>query len=194
MSDRSAHKSRLGPARACESRVSPVSRGADRGCVPYGLCMDIEWEDPPEHAAMVGSGQHQGKYLEFALAIREFPGKWAVLPTGAGESRTEKGAMATAQNIRRGKVKGFKAGQYDTAVKGTKIWVRYKEGLPPVTNGDSGPPSDVSEPHDDWPEAKVVRAWAIGKGMDVPDRGRLPKKFFEAYEQAVARGEIPHEE
>lgn len=157
--------------------------------------MEIEWEDPPEHAVMVGSGQHAGKYLDFALGLREHPGKWGVLPTGESETRTEKGAMATAQNIRRGKVKGFKAGQYDTAIHGTKIWVRFKENQPPSATGSGGESQSsegtAEDSHEDWPEAKVVRAWAIGRGMDVPERGRLPKRYFEEYEQAAARGEVP---
>lgn len=34
------------------------------------------------------------------------------------------------------------------------------------------------------PPAKVVREWAQGQGMDVPDRGRIPAEVREAYDKA----------
>lgn len=32
------------------------------------------------------------------------------------------------------------------------------------------------------PSAQAVRAWAVSKGMTVPERGRLPKDVVEAFE------------
>lgn len=149
--------------------------------------MDIQWEEPPATASIVGSGKHAGRYLDFALALQQRVGAWAVLPSD--NTRTEKGASATAQNIRRGKVKGFTpAGAYETAVQGTKIWVRYKdqpeapEGALPHQGGQDEAPSDRPDPAD-------VRAWAKDQGIKVNDRGALPKHVFDRYAEAIANGE-----
>lgn len=158
--------------------------------------MEIQWEEPPEYANVIGTGGGTGRYLEFALTLRQHPGRWAVLP--GDQKRTEKGAMATAQNIRRGKVKGFKPNQYDTAIHGTKIWVRYKTDQPAASTDPTPGASPSASPRrsgssadaDTGPDAKVVRAWAIAQGEDVPERGRLPRRFIDSFEQAVARGEI----
>lgn len=153
-----------------------------------GSWMEIKWEDPPEHAARIGSGKHRGKYLELALALREQPGRWALLHV-EGQTRTEKGANATAQNIRRGKVKGFTpAGAYETAVDGTKIWVRFKGA---ATQSDEG--EEDEEEGEDGDEASImadparVREWAANNGFKVPARGRLPRQLVEAYSAAVEK-------
>lgn len=147
--------------------------------------MDIEWEDPPETA--LGSGRRSGKYLEFAIALRDHPGKWAVLPS-ADERRSEKGAQATSQNIRRGKVRGFPKGQYESVVDGTRIYVRYQP------TDDSGSEDEATDSeHDDAPPntlAPAVRAWAAEQGIEVPDRGRLPRKVIDQYMAAADRGEV----
>jgi hypothetical protein len=158
--------------------------------------MEIQWEEPPAHANVLGESA-SGRYLAFALALREYPGRWAVLP--ATRPRTEKSALAAANNIRRGKTKGFKPNQYDAAVHEGTIWVRFKESaaVPPDEAEASTAPSEPEEERDstDWtPDPARVRTWAIEQGMEVPQRGRLPKRCFEAYEQAVARGEIDPEE
>lgn len=154
--------------------------------------MDIEWEDPPEVALLRSTGP--GKYVEFAVALRDHPGRWAVLPNYEGHTRTEKGAKATAQNIKRGKVKGMPAGQYETAVQDGKVWVRYS---PPaageVAQEDAPPPAaKAAKPAVD--ESKVdpakVRAWARKQGLGVPDRGRLPDDVLDRYAAALERGEV----
>lgn len=149
--------------------------------------MTIKWEEPPAHATIVGSGLHRGKYAELATALKENPSRWAKLPDYDGKPRTEKGAAATAQNIRRGKVKGFEVkrgqGKFETAVSGVEVWVRFVPASP----------DDEEEPEDEEDEARVaeavaksqrtkkVRAWAKTKGMTVPDRGRLPDGVWEAW-------------
>lgn len=150
---------------------------------------DIQWEEPPAHA-ILGPGQHRGRYAEIATALRENPGRWALLPSPTGE-RTEKGAAATAQNIRRGKVKGFEAGQkvFETAVDGVKVYVRVKpdvdEAEATQPEGESDEQSEEEEEAGDGPGGKAIasdiRAWARERGMDVPDRGRLPREITDAY-------------
>ncbi|MDX2644240.1 Lsr2 family protein [Streptomyces sp. PA03-1a] len=34
------------------------------------------------------------------------------------------------------------------------------------------------------PDPAAVRAWALSQGFDVPPRGRIPKKLYEAYAEA----------
>ena len=184
--------------------------------------MDIQWEEPPAHAHFVGSGKRPGRYVEWALALRQHPGKWAVLP---GDNKTKASADGTAQNIRRGVTKGFAPkGSYETAVDGTKIWVRYvgkdesaseptqAESASEPTQAESAseptqaesPKDSESGPTDDGegvPKglAANVRAWAKGRGIDVPDRGRISNELIEQYSQALQAGEnglhlrsVPH--
>lgn len=155
--------------------------------------MDIVWEDPPERAILRAAGG--GRYIDFALALREYPGKWAVLPSD--EERSEKGAKATAQNIKRGRVRGFPAGEYETAVDGTKVYVRFKEAVPKDEDSENDDPDEIDDedqeepyppisagPTPEEPHAARVRAWAIQQGMKVPDRGRLPRHITEKYQEA----------
>jgi hypothetical protein len=151
------------------------------------VSFDIEFEEPPEHILATAGRGTPGKYLQFAIALREHPGKWAVLPSD-GQSRTEKGAKATAQNIRRGVVKGFKRGEYDAITDGQKIWVQFKgEPTPKGTPVDEEPEDDADEDtDDDTPQAgravaPLIRAWAVENGYDVPERGRMSRAVVEAY-------------
>ncbi len=130
---------------------------------------DIQWEDPPEDARL--SGTTRGQYEELAIALRKRSGDWARLPG----KRTESTAAAWAQNARRGKVKGFKAGEYECAVLEAEVWVRY-----------IGPKDEAEEE-----EAPVtafgpaVRAWARENGREVPKAGRLPDELVQAYVAAT---------
>ena len=151
--------------------------------------MDIQWEEPPAYAAIVGSGKQPGRYLHFALALRERPGKWAVLPSD-GQERTVKGANATAQNIRRGKVKGFTpAGAYETAVHETKIWVRFKEDQEAEKKDEAKSELPKQKAESSEPSVGEVRAWAKKQGIDVPDRGMISRELFDRYDEALQRGE-----
>ena len=153
---------------------------------------DIQWEEPPAHA-IVGPGQQRGKYAEIATALRENPGRWALLPSPTGD-RTEKGAAATAQNIRRGKVKGFEDGQkvFETAVDGVKVYVRVKpdvdEAEPAQSEGDDDQSEEEEVDDADVPGGRPlaadIRAWAIETGLSVPDRGRLPREITDAFMKA----------
>src|SRR5688500_3863826 len=68
--------------------------------------MEIEWEDPP--ALALAKVRTPGRYVDWAYALRDQPGRWAKLPAQAsGEERTEKGAANLAQSIRRGTTAGF---------------------------------------------------------------------------------------
>lgn len=151
--------------------------------------MDIEWEEPPREV-LESQGRHPGRYLEFALALREHPGRWAVLPGGA---RTEKSSKGTAQNIRRGQVKGFTRGDYEAVAQGPKVWVRYQPkdrpaGGEPSTEEDESATSTPVRAVPTTPAAKV-RAWAKDHGIEVPDRGRLPEEVWERYAAAINAGE-----
>lgn len=67
--------------------------------------MEIHWEDPPADV-LFRHENRGGKYVEYALAARDNPGRWLTLPP---ESATTKGsASGLAQAIRLGSTKGFK--------------------------------------------------------------------------------------
>lgn len=151
--------------------------------------MDIEFEDPPE-AALIR--RHPGRYVEFAIALREHQGKWALLPSD--EPRTEKGAQAAAQNLRRGVTKGFRKGEYDAVADGGKVYVKFL-GAQPEGEGEESEDSGEEKPDkldadDRNPElARQVRAWARHNGFDVPLRGRMPDKVWQAFYDAQGGGE-----
>jgi len=144
--------------------------------------MEIQWEKPPEKVVL--RSRSNGRYLDFALAVKEAtppPGSegWAILPPQAsGQPRTEKSAKGMAQNIKRGKVAGFVAGEWDAIADDSgKVWVRYKG---PQEGGA------VKEPdHDDEPPqdnlAPKIRGWARDRGIEVPERGRLPRDLIDRY-------------
>lgn len=138
---------------------------------------EMQWEDPPEYAKRPGSGKSPGRYVKFAVALKENPGKWAILPAA---STSEKGAEATAHNIRRGRVGGFKLeedhGKFDVAVDGTKIYVRF------LAPGWQDEPED--EESDDGPARGDIRAWARSNGFEVAKRGALPREVIDAYDAA----------
>lgn len=159
--------------------------------------MKIQWEQPPEHLLIQGTGRQPGRYVEFAVAIREHPGRWAVLPDySEATRRTEKGAKATAQNIKRGKVKGFITKQYETLVDGTKVFVRYVgpdgqavAGEPAeeseATAGVAETPDGEEDEEDSLPPqdslAPRIRAWARANGIAVPERGRISRDVIDRY-------------
>lgn len=159
--------------------------------------MDIKWEAPPEFAKRVG--KRPGRYAEFAAQLRENPGKWARMPND--DNRKANSAEALAQNIRGNRMKGFETGKWDTATHEGDVWLCYTGPSPTSTtttlqgDGDDPPSGDDDETNNDTDaeqngegatSPKVIRAWAKAKGMDVPDRGRLPAQLIEAYEAALA--------
>lgn len=151
--------------------------------------MNIEWEEPPAEVLErhLGGG-HKAKYLDVAVALRDHPGRWAVLPSLTG-GRTEKGAAATAQNVRRGQVKGFTRGQYDAVAHGTKVYVRYRDEASREEGPEDG---EADAPPTPRPPARAadsatVRAWAQKQGLTVTSRGRLPDELYERYEAAQQR-------
>lgn len=142
----------------------------------------IVWEEPPPTALF--AGQKRGSYTEFAAALREHPGRWGVLP---GERKTSESAKNTAQNVRRGVMKDFPKGQFETAVDHTKVYVRFvgddqQDG--PAKSQSAAPASEggADEPAD----SKRIRAWGRANGFDLPDRGRMPAEVYEAYRRAHA--------
>lgn len=144
----------------------------------------IIWEEPPATASY--AGQKPGAYKEFADALRTAPHKWAILP---GERKTSDSAKGTAQNVRRGVVKGFTKGEFETAVDGTKIYVRFigtvdQDQVGELADGDEG---DV----EDAPDGKKVRAWANANGFTLPERGRMPQDVHDAYRSAHAYQQPP---
>lgn len=107
--------------------------------------VDIEFEDPP--AVAVARVRTPGRYVEWAYALREYPGQWAVLPEGPEGARSVKGAENLAQGIRRGTTAGFKPkGTYDAVADEVtddkhpepygKVWVKFLDPQPP--KGGSG--------------------------------------------------------
>lgn len=151
--------------------------------------MKIDWQDPPEHVHIIGSGSKAGKHLQFALELRKHPGRWAVMPDPG--VTTEGSAMAKAQNIRRGKVKGFAPGEYEAGVDGTTIYVRFigKNVTPVETEPEPEPEDKQEDEQEEEPPAggslaPQIRQWATDHGYDVPERGRLPRKIIDDYWEA----------
>lgn len=174
--------------------------------------VEIEFGEPPARA-LLSTGK-PGRYQDWALALRDHPGKWAVLPSDDGEvPRSEKGAANTAASIRRGVVKGFAPkGSYLAVHDQGTVWVKYvgppearapaPQGQEAATGGQGAAEEGQGDPEDpdgpgggqeasqdpDRPDASVVRHWARTNGFNVPDRGRLPEELWDAYGKALARG------
>lgn len=140
---------------------------------------DIRWEDPPETALNV---RKRTAYTDFTKVLRENPGKWALAP---GERKSHESAKNTAQNIQRGVMRDFPKGAFETAVDGSKLYVRFKD---PATRPEGEHPEGGNEEiavgtlqH----RAADVRAWARLNGFsDIPERGRLPQHVIHAFEEA----------
>lgn len=144
--------------------------------------MDITWEEPPAYAKRPGQGGSPGRYVKFAVELQKNPGRWALLPA---EPTSPKGAEATAHNIRKGKVKGFEADKYETAVDELKIYVRFKAPEEDEPNGD-GESKPIRE--EDGPSRGEIRAWARNNGFQVAIRGAIPKDVLDAYDEAHPQG------
>ncbi|MFE9256061.1 Lsr2 family protein [Streptomyces sp. NPDC006879] len=63
---------------------------------------------------------------------------------------------------------------------------KLRKGLEPyVTAGRRQARSGKAFKHTSLaPDPAVVRAWALSNQVDVPSRGRIPKKVYEAYNEA----------
>jgi hypothetical protein len=146
--------------------------------------MEIKWEDPPETA--LGHTRNT-KYRPIANELRKHPGRWAFLDPGDA-GRTEKGASATAQNIRRGVMVAFPKDEFEAVSEGDKVWVRC---LPKKEEGEEGEEkarTPVKDDDDDEPPLGEVRKWAKANGFPVADRGVLSRELIEQYKVARQRG------
>jgi hypothetical protein len=162
--------------------------------------MEIVFEDPSEAALLRHQGSG-GKYLEWAIELRQHVGKWALLPDEV--PRTKASAAGTAQNIRLGKMKGFTKGEYDAVADGIRVHVKFL-GVKsePGEPGEPGEPEDPEDPEAQQQQGSPlravpgppgrtappdqVRAWAQNNGFNVPARGRMPDNIWAAYEKAHA--------
>lgn len=160
--------------------------------------MEINWAEPPAEV-LFRHENRGGKYVEFALALRENPEKWATMP--AESALTDKSAQGLAQNIRRGGVKGFTKGDYEAIADGTTVYVRFKPTA--ATDGDApkdpakGPEdaedpddADDDEEDDDIVDTAVVRAWARTQGYTVSDKGRMGAEIVREYLERRAAGTL----
>lgn len=136
--------------------------------------MELKFEQPPEEALARTRGR-RGAYAEIAEELRKHKDQWALLPR---TFTTEKSASGTAQNIRRGKVKGFERGEYEAVHHETKVWVRWTG---PVEDPTTGPLDDGLN--------RTIRDWAREQGHEVADRGRLPRAIVDEY--FAAHDDVP---
>lgn len=60
------------------------------------------------------------KYLDFARALKNRPGEWAIFPKSDFAN-----LHSYANGIRKGDVAGLTRGQFQVKVSGPKIYVRY---------------------------------------------------------------------
>lgn len=161
-----------------------------RPCQDARMADEIVWEEPPEHAVMPPA---RGQYRDFAQALRQNKDKWAILP---GDRKSPDSAKNTAQNVRRGIMKDFTKGEFEVAVDGKKIYVRWvgaqnkaaqqaaEEADTSATEAQTADAADDDE-HETH-DSKKVRAWGRANGYDLPDRGRMPQAVVEAYRKAHA--------
>lgn len=167
--------------------------------------MEIQWERPPEAVVLRARSGQGAKYVDFAIALREHPGEWAVLPA---DLPSAKSAGLLCQNIRRGVQKAFAPkGSFEAVYEDTKVWVRClpEDQRPPapapaqpaadVDDGDKSPEPPREEAQQPAPAAAAgdaiapkIRAWAREHGYEVPERGRLPRDITDAF--FVANPEI----
>lgn len=161
--------------------------------------VDIEWvEELPERVAFKLANK-PGRYVDLALGLKQRPGDWAKFPEDA--AKTEKSAKALAQSVKRGSLAGFTPGFYEAIADvedkdGVATVVVYVRCLPEdkwPTDSDDDPPGDPEEPEPDddgRPSARVVRQWAVNKGLTVPERGRLPADLTDQYLAEHARSAL----
>lgn len=64
-------------------------------------------------------------YTKFATALRENSGRWAEWPRPLKSNET---AAATAANIRRGRMKNFPLGEFETVSRERMVFVRHIGG------------------------------------------------------------------
>lgn len=164
--------------------------------------MEIQWEKPPE--AVVLRSRSNGRYIDFALAVAsatppEGSEGWALLPPQAsGQPRTEKSAKGMAQGIKRGTVAGFAKGEWDAVADNNgRVWVRYKGPADPQSADAERGPRQPGEGDDDHEPPKDslaprIRAWAHDKGIEVSERGRLPRELIDRYFDDTGEPRPPH--
>ena len=141
--------------------------------------MEIQWADPSPEAVFRHENKG-GKYVEFALALREHQGKWAILPEGETGPRAKGSAQNMAQNMRRGQVKGFTKDEYEVILDDSSgeplVHVRYV-GPPEAVE----PAEEPEDPDDDEVDPAEVRAWAKEHGVDISPRGRIGREVLQGY-------------
>ena len=139
------------------------------------MSSDIQWEDPPEHALTI---RRKTTYTDFAQALRQRPGQWAIAP---GERASADSAKNTAANILNGRMKDFPKGECQAVVDGPKLYVRYRDPVAVEHEGGGEEIAVGSQQH----RAADVRAWAKENGFsDIGDKGRLPQHVIAAFEEA----------
>lgn len=143
---------------------------------------EIIWEEPPEEAAAPARAT---PYTKLAAGLKQNPRKWARLP---GEGRSVAGAKQTALNIRRGKIRGFEEGAFETRIADSRIWVRFIGGEE-STAGEQpqeSAPRAPSAPRGGMAEqlSRRIRAWGQANGFELSEHGRLPRNVIEAYQAA----------
>ena len=138
--------------------------------------MGIIWEEPP---AKVLNQHRVGSLGEWMAQLAEHPMEWGRVDK---EWDNPSSARAAAGNIRNGKVKGFKKGDFEAIAHEGKVWARYIKGMP-LAKGDDG---DDGSADDDERKSypPKVRAWAKLQGLEVKP-GRLPDSLVKRYEDAT---------
>lgn len=173
------------PRKGGQHATTTQSTSTSRGTLP---AMDLIFEEPSQAALL---RQRPGKYVEFAIALRDHQDRWALLPDDGAE-RGEKAAQSLAQNIRRGVTSGFAKGEYDCVADGGKVYVKFtgakKDQPQNPGEGESTPPSD-KEGERGRHRAWLIRQWARDNGYTVPDKGRLSDEVTSAYDAAIAAQE-----
>lgn len=154
----------------------------------------LVWDSPSEAAIRA---VRKTPYTNIAEALRLREGQWARLP---GEKATPESARNLAQNIRRGTMKDFPKGMFESVADGRYVFCRYvgppsaetiaasreeepgsdelpdDEGAPEGSPGGSAPEGEASRV-----DAAAIRAWAGQNGFDIKERGRLSPEVISAY-------------
>lgn len=148
---------------------------------------EIKWEEPPQEAILRSRAGSGAKHLDFAMALRKHPNRWAVLPQ---EFEKAQQAQSNAQNIRRGVTKAFAPkGSFESVCDGPKIYVRFVGE--PQESEPAAPGGDDEDAKADKGLAVKIREWAREHDIEVAAHGRLPRSIIDRYFSTHPHEEIP---
>jgi hypothetical protein len=71
-----------------------------------------------------GDNHRRYDWKNITAQLKAKPGDWAIIEA-EGAKGTNSAAQATSRNIRNGRIKGIKAGEFDAVTRGSVVYARY---------------------------------------------------------------------